>query len=191
MPHVQIIDNYSITNKPCFNCKGRYPSLYHEVFAHDKVTSSSWYDLTEDAYAEYQQWRRERNDFYCTSGKPCVYEFNRPECFGCSGRKHKWPTLSQFKKEHKKQFNDGFYDDSAVYLLTWRVEEERERIICREGWDVMSFDGATNEIDRLKKNNDELAKEHSPEIIRNCWAMVIACTPYGKPPFNWKPEREE
>ena len=58
MHSVQIIDNYSITNKYPYEIKIAYPNLFKEVLKHDKITSSSWYDLSDAAFAEYDRFRR-------------------------------------------------------------------------------------------------------------------------------------
>ena len=34
----------------------KYPKLYEEVLKHDKLVTSSWYDLTERAFKEYQRY---------------------------------------------------------------------------------------------------------------------------------------
>lgn len=52
MNHVQMVnDNYDIIHNP--KVKEKYPTLYQEVIEHDKVSMSSWYDLTDKAYEEY------------------------------------------------------------------------------------------------------------------------------------------
>lgn len=59
-PHqVQMINNnYYILNDR--QAKQKYPHLYAEVLSHDKVCTSSWYDLTDKAFAEYQKWLESR-----------------------------------------------------------------------------------------------------------------------------------
>jgi len=51
---VQIIDNESIQKL----AEKRFPNLYREVLAHDRVCSSSWYDLSKTAYAEFKKFRK-------------------------------------------------------------------------------------------------------------------------------------
>lgn len=52
---VQMInDNYRIIHSEV--AKQRYPKLYDEVVEHDRLVSSSWYDLSDEAYEEYNQW---------------------------------------------------------------------------------------------------------------------------------------
>ena len=49
---VQMVhDNYDIKHNP--KVREKYPLLYAEVVTHDKISSSSWYDLSMKAYWEY------------------------------------------------------------------------------------------------------------------------------------------
>lgn len=55
MNHVQMVnDNYDVIHNQ--KVKEKYPTLYKEVIAHDKISTSSWYDLSDTAYLEYQQY---------------------------------------------------------------------------------------------------------------------------------------
>lgn len=55
MNHVQMVnDNYDIIHNS--EVKEKYPLLYKEVINHDKVSTSSWYDLSAEAYKEYCQY---------------------------------------------------------------------------------------------------------------------------------------
>jgi hypothetical protein len=49
-----IDDNYDIIHNP--KIKEKYPLLYKEVVEHDKLVTSSWYDLSELASKEYEQY---------------------------------------------------------------------------------------------------------------------------------------
>lgn len=52
---VQMInDNYDIIND--LTVKEKYPTLFREVREHDRITTSSWYSLSDKAYEEYQGW---------------------------------------------------------------------------------------------------------------------------------------
>lgn len=55
-------DNYDITHNP--NVKVKYPTLYKEVVEHDKVSTSSWYDLSFGAYSEFQEYIQDKNIGY-------------------------------------------------------------------------------------------------------------------------------
>lgn len=55
MNSVQMVnDNYDIIHNP--KVKEKYSLLYKEVISHDKVSMSSWYDLSDKAYEEYCQY---------------------------------------------------------------------------------------------------------------------------------------
>ena len=49
-----IVDNYDILHNP--KVKEKYKTLYDEVYAHDKVCTSSWYNLSEEAYAGWKEY---------------------------------------------------------------------------------------------------------------------------------------
>lgn len=52
MKQVQLVyDNYDILHNP--KVKEKYPKLYEEVINNDRISNSSWCDLTEEAYKEY------------------------------------------------------------------------------------------------------------------------------------------
>ena len=55
MNSVQMVnDNYDIIHNP--KVKEKYSLLYKEVSDHDKISMSSWYDLSDKAYEEYRQY---------------------------------------------------------------------------------------------------------------------------------------
>ena len=63
LQHVQIArDNYDITHNT--KVKEKYPALYKEVLEHDKISTSSWYDLTPNAYAEFQIYIKDESIGY-------------------------------------------------------------------------------------------------------------------------------
>lgn len=47
-------DNYDILHN--IKVKEKYPTLYQEVYSHDKICHSSWYKLSELAYKEYNDY---------------------------------------------------------------------------------------------------------------------------------------
>lgn len=52
---VQMInDNYNIIHD--LTVRERYPNLFKEVCEHDRISTSSWYSLSDKAYEEYQEW---------------------------------------------------------------------------------------------------------------------------------------
>lgn len=58
MQSVQIIDNDCIRDY----AENKYPNLYTEVMKHDRVSNSSWYDLTEKAFEEYKIYFEEMKE---------------------------------------------------------------------------------------------------------------------------------
>ena len=53
-PVQMVNDNYDITHNP--KVEEKYPILYKEVYDHDKVSVSSWYDLSSEAYEEWTKY---------------------------------------------------------------------------------------------------------------------------------------
>jgi hypothetical protein len=49
-----INENYDVIND--LTVRAKYPVLFNEVCEHDKVSTSSWYSLSDKAYEKYQQW---------------------------------------------------------------------------------------------------------------------------------------
>lgn len=63
MYSVQMItDNYDILHNK--KVKEKYPILYGEVLKHDRISSSSWYDLSYSAYKEYLKYRDDKDIGY-------------------------------------------------------------------------------------------------------------------------------
>ena len=57
MNHVQMVnDNYDVIHNP--KVKEKYPTLYKEVI------SSSWYELSDAAYKEYQEYINDKSIGY-------------------------------------------------------------------------------------------------------------------------------
>ena len=55
MNHIQMVnDNYDVIHNP--KVKEKYPTLYKEVVEQDRFITSSWYDFSDTAYLEYQQY---------------------------------------------------------------------------------------------------------------------------------------
>jgi hypothetical protein len=60
---VQMVhDNYDIKHNP--KVREKYPLLYDEVLKHDKLVSSSWYDLSMKAYWEYLEYMDDKDIGY-------------------------------------------------------------------------------------------------------------------------------
>ena len=49
-----VCDNYDVLHNP--KVKEKYPTLYEEVYQHDKVSLSSWYTLSDEAYHEFKKY---------------------------------------------------------------------------------------------------------------------------------------
>lgn len=49
-----INDNYYIIHD--LTVREKYPILFKEVCEHDRISTSSWYSLSDEAYEEYQKW---------------------------------------------------------------------------------------------------------------------------------------
>lgn len=63
MNHVQMLnDNYDVIHNP--KVKEKYPTLYKEVIEHDRVSTSSWYKLSDAAYKEYQEYINDKSIGY-------------------------------------------------------------------------------------------------------------------------------
>jgi hypothetical protein len=68
MKSIQILqDNYDIKNNP--KVRELYPYLYGEVKEHDLISFSSWYDLSDEAYKEFQVYLDNRDIGYMRCGR--------------------------------------------------------------------------------------------------------------------------
>ena len=108
-------------------------------------------------------------DFYCAArrsytgngefeGYSICLGANRICIGSCQCYHRKWPTPEQFFKEYGKVYPDG----GAVYVRECPT-------MTQKTWAVWSY----------KK-----AKEAFEPFI----PIVCACTPWGKPPNDWRPE---
>jgi len=78
---------------------------------------------------------------------------------GCTNLRHKWPTPEQFREE----WGEDYPDDSAVYFF-----------------DITDDDGVVFPDWQIGKY--KYYKKLPPYAL-----VVCACTPWGKPPANWRP----
>lgn len=61
--HIQMArDNYDVINNP--KVKEKYPNLYKTVLEHDKISTSSWYILDDEAYKEYLEYHEDKSIGY-------------------------------------------------------------------------------------------------------------------------------
>ena len=60
---VQMVsDNHDIKVNP--KVRGLYPNLYREVVQHDKISHSSWYSLSKQAFDEFWDYYNNKNIGY-------------------------------------------------------------------------------------------------------------------------------
>jgi hypothetical protein len=52
--YAQIINNSAIRN----TCEEKFPHLWKEVTERDQYSSSSWYELSDEAYEEWERWQK-------------------------------------------------------------------------------------------------------------------------------------
>jgi hypothetical protein len=109
--------------------------------------------------------------YYCLTenyrGEGC--EISETSCAkeNCICYRHKWPTPEQYKKEYDRELQD----EDAIYFLAENEPDlySMPREKYAQWWQVEQYcevkdvDGASEFI-------------------------VCACTPFGKPPDEWRPE---
>ena len=112
-------------------------------------------------------------DFYCSAGyELCGGDYNSQDtCKKCNAFHRKWPTPEQFKEEYGEEYPG----DGAVYFL----EEDDNS----QWWEVRIY----KEIKEMKKMKF-LADSKGVIIGFSKIIAVCACTPWGVPPSNWRPE---
>jgi hypothetical protein len=120
-------------------------------------------------------------DFYCSNGRGmCTSE--KHEGFDCQAvksemkgyckyRKHKFPTPEQFQEE----YGEGYPDDGAVYFRAWSHDHWTKWSLCF--WGISDILGCKRGAQ----------SSYPPRPSEDC-QCVCACTPWGKPPDNWRPE---
>ena len=118
------------------------------------------------------------NDSYCAT----TYIFDRRWCARvrgdcivrkekkpCSRVHRKWPTPEQYREE----WGEDYPDDAAVYTLL------SPNLLDIEHWNIKTFFEAI----RIKEQLDAIEVKFPKKYF-----IVCACTPWGKPPVNWRPE---
>jgi hypothetical protein len=108
-------------------------------------------------------------DFYCVTGfqrksgsfmeSECYGAENRTCCECCTFSHRKYPTPEQYRKEYGEEYPD----DAAVYLYRQY-----------KGWRIEPYDYAKQFL--------------LPSSNKDPFYIVIACTPFGAPPDDWRPE---
>ena len=109
-------------------------------------------------------------DYYCSavcadSEQDCPFEFApdyKDRCIDCCCFHRKWPTPEQFKEE----YGEDYPADGTVYVLNLVVKGYR--------WLTVP---SLSEVKRIQ--------ELEPDA---CGPIACACTPWGKPPDDWRPK---
>ena len=115
------------------------------------------------------------SDFYCHyyADGYCNLMGNNRLCNseGCPQLRHKWPTPEQYKQENQGK---EWPDDGAVYYC---ITKSSSREDAPGRWN-------TSEHSIMKKiHGFDKALDLKREYI-----IVCACTPWGRPADNWRPE---
>ena len=107
-------------------------------------------------------------DWYCVCGasfdecpKQNFMRTNDISCSRCSHRYRKYPTPEQYREKYGR----GYPDDGAVYF----------QLKDRKGFGITLFKEVKSGKYFYWKKYIEVA------------SIVCACTPWGKPPDNWRP----
>ena len=132
-------------------------------------------------------------DFYCSANSyrednKCLVDMCAPSqmCHKfCYCYHRKYPTPEQFKEEY------GFEPtkDMPVWVLVrgvWKVYDKNGKLIPDEySWNLDQFGGYEKNNDRWNNTSNNI---NANFIDRYVEAVVIACTPFGMPPADWRPE---
>jgi len=107
-------------------------------------------------------------DFYCSGNNYVIRNYYGScsldkLCHSCNCHHRKHPTPEQFKEEYGEEYPD----DGAVYVLFETV------VSCN--YTASLFSEAKASI------------EKNPRFYSN---IVCACTPFGKPDSDWRPEEK-
>jgi len=110
-------------------------------------------------------------DFYCAVGSRCSEKLL---CQGivnwkCESKHRKWPTPEQYREKWGKDYPD----DWAVYTLL------SPNFLDTEHWNVKTF----FEAKELKEQLDAIEAKFPKKYY-----IVCACTHWGKPLADWRPE---
>jgi len=102
----------------------------------------------------------------------------------CPCRHRKYPTPEQFKEEYGEEPTK----EMPVWVLVrcvWKVLDENRSVRP----DV--FEWSLEQLGNFEKNNEHwnipYFNMNANFIDRYIEAVVIACTPFGKPPADWRP----
>jgi len=129
-------------------------------------------------------------DWYCSAGcklndgECCIFSRLNCEKDHCQQRHRKWPTPEQFKEEYDKEISD----EMPVWVLRQLVmklmlkgekfEDSYLWVLDQYGTYKHNTDGWNNVYTNMNANFSFI------QVI----ALCVACTPWGKPPDDWRPE---
>jgi len=104
------------------------------------------------------------NNRFCNNGGH-TYNLCSSKCSCCH---HKYTTPEQYKEE----YGEEWADNDAVYYFV------------KDDWLVISY-GKYKELYSTYLKQIEL-NDHAKTFIK--YPCICACTPFGKPPQDWRPE---
>ena len=105
-------------------------------------------------------------DFYCSCDFIQMGDNYEPEhchgktngyCEGCSARHRKWPTPEQFQEEYGVN-----YPNDGLTWFRWLYDDGWSK------WNPGAYKGVKSDRRFIKQ-------------------IICACTPWGKPPADWRP----
>jgi len=122
------------------------------------------------------------DNFYCvsacfvddsTSNNQCCG--SRPCYSACRNRHRKWPTPTELEEEYGREYQG---DDAVYFSHNNNYNEETGKYdgLIWKDWKAMSY----AEFLRIRSGYCE--------DIQDRYVAVCACTPFGKPPKDWRPQ---
>ena len=114
-------------------------------------------------------------DFYCAQ-----YSNPKEECAiktvcvssaeggWCRCRHRKWPTPAQFEKEYGYEYPD----DAGAWIRI--VDDPSDSF---NDWTLATY------ADAMQYARESEEEDYPPDVC-----IVVACTPFGRPPNDWMPQ---
>jgi len=114
-------------------------------------------------------------DFYCSclvydKATQYCHRFNQRCHALCDNYNSKWPTPEQFKEEYGKEWT------GAVYGVCESECKYGHMYVCGEWYVYDTQESCARSFGYCERNNGNVTH-----------AVVCACTPWGKPPNDWRP----
>jgi hypothetical protein len=126
-------------------------------------------------------------DWYCSLYKNILCCENDPtaDCIGCIARHRKYPTPEQFKQE----YGVDVPADMPIWVLVHCVS----KIERNDGKPIPDiYEWSLEFYGSCEKNNSQwnvsCKNINANFYARYVEAVIVACTPWGKPPDDWRPE---